>query len=618
MLQEKTLKAFSEYRKLIMGKPVDDKPCLVLCAGTGGLASGSHDIMRVIKREILERGLQDRISIRITGCLGFCEMDPFIITEPGHHLYPLLKMKDIPRLIDAVLEGKVIEKMLYNEPGSKEKYHSQDEIPFFKGQTRTILGNNQHMDPIRILDYIRMDGYRALEKVLENPDPGWIIKEVQDSELRGRGGAGFPTGRKWELTKKSRGNSIQKFVVCNADEGDPGAYMDRSLLEGNPHSILEGLTIAGIAIGATKGVIYVRNEYPLAVKHTIVAINEARDLGILGKDILGSGIDFDIEIVRGAGAFVCGEETALIKSIEGRMGEPRQRPSYPADRGIFGFPTCINNVETLANISVIISKGAEEYVKVGVPGNTGTKIFSLVGKIKNTGLVEVPLGTPLKKVVYEIGGGSGSKAKIKAVQTGGPSGGCIPASMLDIPIDYEHLTEVGSMMGSGGMIVMDENTCMVDIARYFQDFLKEESCGKCTTCREGTERLLEILTDICEGKGKEGDIELLEELGTIVKDFSLCGLGRTAPNPVLSTIRYFRDEYIAHIKEKKCPAGVCKELIHYSIDKENCIGCTACAIVCSTEAISGDKKKPHEINEALCIKCGACFEACKFDAVIII
>jgi NADH-quinone oxidoreductase subunit F len=615
MLQEKTLKAFNDYCKIVTGKSTDDKPCLVLCAGTGGLASGSHDIMRIIKREILERGLQDRISLRITGCLGFCEMDPFIITEPGHNLYPLLKMEDVPRIIDAVLEGKVIEEMLYSEPGSKEKFHSQDDIPFFKGQTRTILGYNQYMDPIKLPDYIRMGGYTALAKVLENPDPGWIIKEVLESELRGRGGAGFPTGRKWELARKSGDQSTKKFMVCNADEGDPGAYMDRSLLEGNPHAILEGLTIAGTAIGADSGIIYVRNEYPLAVKHALIAINEARHLGILGKDILGTGINFDIEIVRGAGAFVCGEETALIRSIEGRMGEPSQRPPYPIEKGIFGYPTCINNVETLANIPVIISNGADEYVKVGVPGNRGTKIFSLVGKIKNTGLVEVPLGTPLNKVIYDIGGGSMGKAEIKAVQTGGPSGGCIPASMLDIPIDYEHLTEVGSMMGSGGMIVMDEATCMVDIARYFLEFLKDESCGKCFPCRMGVKQMLEILNRICVGEGVEKDIDLLEELGQVVKNFSLCGLGQTSANPVLSTLRYFKDEYEAHIKEKRCPAEGCKRLTPAPCQK----ACPAGIDVPSYVALISHKQYKEALELILEDNpfpsiCGrACTHSCEFE-----
>lgn len=552
---------FIDFRKLIMVESGEKRPCLVLCAGTGGQASGSNDIMRMIKRYIIEHSLHDKILLRITGCLGFCEMDPFIIVEPGNNVYPKLNIEDVPKIIDAAINGKVIEDMLYKEPGDLKSYDSQQDIPFFKNQTRTILGKNQRIDPIRIYNYINDGGYAAFEKVISDPNPNWIIEEIEKSELRGRGGAGFPTGRKWEAALKSENNSTKKFIVCNADEGDPGAYMDRSLLEGNPHLIIEGMIIAGIAIGATQGFIYVRSEYPLAIKHALIALRQARDIGILGENILGIGIDFDIKIVRGAGAFVCGEETALIKSIEGKMGQPNQRPPYPVNKGIWGYPTCINNVETLANVPVIISNGADEYIKVGVKGNRGTKIFSLVGKIKNTGLVEVPLGTTINKVVYDIGGGSSGKAKIKAIQTGGPSGGCIPEKMFDLPIDYESLNKAGSIMGSGGMIVMDENTCMVDIAKYFTNFLQEESCGKCSTCREGTQRMNEILTEITEGRGKMEDLTLLEELGLVIKDASMCGLGQTAPNPVLATIKYFREEYIDHIEKKKCTATVCKEII---------------------------------------------------------
>lgn len=558
-----SVEEFSQFRQRVVHENEirEKNPCLVICAGTGGQASGSNDIMRVIKRQILERKLQNKISLRITGCLGFCEMDPFIIVEPGKQLYPKLKMEDVPRIIDAVLEGKVDEELLYRVPGNGKSFFSQQEIPFFRKQTRTILGKNQLIDPIRILDYIEQRGYSALEKVLRNPGSEWIIEEIKRSGLRGRGGAGFPTGKKWELAKKSGNHSIQKFLVCNADEGDPGAYMDRSLLEGNPHAIIEGMIVAGIAIGATKGFIYVRTEYPLAIKHAVIAINQARKMRLLGKNILGTGIDFDIEIVRGAGAFVCGEETALIRSIEGRLGEPRQRPPYPIVKGIQGKPTCINNVETLANVPVIISKGAKYYVKVGVPGNSGTKIFSLVGKIKNTGLVEVPLGMKIKDVVYDIGGGPSGRAKIKAVQTGGPSGGCIPARLFDLPIDYDSLVKAGSIMGSGGMIVMDDHTCMVDVARYFMNFLKDESCGKCFTCRKGTQRMYEILDDISKGQAKLEHLELLEDLAQTVQDTTMCGLGQTASNPVLSTLRYYRDEYIEHIKNKRCPAGVCRDLV---------------------------------------------------------
>jgi len=480
---------FIDFRNLIVQEPDGQEPCLVLCAGTGGQASGSNEVMRHIKRYIIEHNLHDKINLRITGCLGFCEMDPFIVVEPGNHLYPKIALQDIPRIIEAAIRGKVIEELLYREPDNPLCFRSQHEIPFFKNQTRIILGKNQELDPIRISHYIRGGGYAAFEKVVSNPDPLWIINEIKKAELRGRGGAGFPTGQKWEMARKSGIHSIKNFIICNADEGDPGAYMDRSLLEGNPHLIIEGIIIAGIAIGATHGYIYVRSEYPLALKHILIALRQARDLGILGENILGTGINFNIEIVRGAGAFVCGEETALIKSIEGQMGQPRQRPPYPVDKGVWGYPTCINNVETLANVPVIIGMGAGNFTKTGIPGNRGTKIFSLVGKIKNTGLVEVPLGTTIREIIYDIGGGPPEKAEIKAIQTGGPSGGCIPSTMFDLPIDYESLDIAGSIMGSGGMIVMDENTCMVDVAKYFTNFLQEESCGKCSTCREGTKRM---------------------------------------------------------------------------------------------------------------------------------
>jgi len=554
---------FSDFRRRILSEEEakDDKLTLVVGAGTCNQASGSNDVIRVIKRYILDNFLQLKLSLKITGCQGFCVTDPYIVVQPGRHLYPNLTMENVPRVIEAALSGKVDEELIYKESPEGKCYHCQSDIPFFKKQTRTILGSSERIDPIRILDYVSRGGYATLEKVLLEPDPDWIIREVQESGLRGRGGAGFPTGKKWELARASGKKGEQKYVVCNADEGDPGAYMDRSLLEGNPHAIIEGMLIAGIAIGATQGYVYVRGEYPLAIKHTLIALRQARDLGILGNKILGTDIDFDIEIVRGAGAFVCGEETALIKSVEGRMGEPRQRPPYPIEKGIWGHPTCINNVETLANIPVIINRGAVEYAKVGVPGNTGTKIFSLVGKIRNTGLVEVPLGIKISEVVYDIGGGSIGKARIKAVQTGGPSGGCIPASMFDLPIDYDSLTKAGSIMGSGGMIVMDENTCMVDVAKYFMSFLKDESCGKCFTCRKGTQRMYEILDDITKGKAKLEDLDLLEELALVVKDTTMCGLGQTASNPVLSTLRYFREEYERHIKDKRCDAFVCRELV---------------------------------------------------------
>jgi NADH-quinone oxidoreductase subunit F len=538
-----------------------DKPTLVTCAGSCGLASGAKDIIRLIKRYIIDHALQEKIGLRITGCQGFCETNPFVLVEPGGHLYPKLRMEDVPRIVQSALRFRIDEQLLYKDPRELQPCPTMEDIPFFKLQTRTILGNNRKLDPIRIFDYIVLGGYEALGKVLAAGDSAWIIEEIKKSGLRGRGGAGFPTGRKWELARAAGKNGEQKYVVGNCDEGDPGAYMDRGLLEGNPHCILEGLVIAGIAIGATRGFLYVRAEYPLAIKHALIALRQARDLGLLGNKILGSGQDFDIEIVQGAGAFVCGEETALIRSVEGLMGEPRQRPPYPIGRGIWGHPTCINNVETLANVPVIINRGADEFVKVGVPGNTGTKIFSVVGKIKNTGLVEVPLGMKIRQLVYDIGGGPVGDARIKAVQTGGPSGGCIPASMFDLPIDYDSLAQAGSIMGSGGMIVMDENTCMVDVAKYFMNFLKDESCGKCFSCRKGTQRMHEILDDITKGKASLADLALLEELAEVVKDTTMCGLGQTASNPVLSTLRYFRNEYRRHIWDKKCDAMVCRDLV---------------------------------------------------------
>ncbi|MBN1211862.1 MAG: FAD-dependent oxidoreductase [candidate division Zixibacteria bacterium] len=558
-----TVNEFVDFRQRIIGEKdiLYAKPTLTVCAGTGGQASGSNDVIRIIKRYILDRALQQKLALRITGCQGFCEMDPFIVVEPGRHLYPKLKMKDVPRVIESALSGQVDEELIYKDPRDKKSYYTQNDIAFFKKQTRTVLGNNERLDPIRIFDYVQQNGYAALERVLTNLDPIWVIEEVKKSGIRGRGGAGFPTGRKWELAHASKPVRNQKYLVCNADEGDPGAYMDRSLLEGNPHMILEGMMIAGFAIGASQGYIYVRSEYPLAIKHAMIAIRQARDLGLLGENILGTGFNFEISIVRGAGAFVCGEETALIKSIEGFMGEPRQRPPYPIEKGINSCPTCINNVETLANIPVIIRDGGEEYAKIGVPGNTGTKIFSLVGKVKNTGLVEVPLGIKIREVVFDIGGGPVGDAKIKAVQTGGPSGGCIPASMFDLSIDYDSLTKAGSIMGSGGMIVMDENTCMVDVARYFMKFLKSESCGKCFTCRKGTQRMYEILDDITKGRATMADLDLLEELALVVRDTSMCGLGQSAANPVLSTLKYFRHEFEEHIRDKRCKAFVCKELV---------------------------------------------------------
>jgi NADH-quinone oxidoreductase subunit F len=557
------LSSIDELRKLrsILLDAIDkSKPRIVVCAGTACQASGSNGIIRAAKRYIIENHLVGKVSLRITGCHGFCEMGPFILTEPQHAFYTQAKLDDVPGIIEAVLSGKYVEDLLYRDPHTGEKYYNRDDIPFFKNQQRSLLGMNPKIDPIRIHDYIAQGGYSALEKVLSKQDAKWVVQEVKNSGLRGRGGAGFPTGLKWEALAKQP-SSGGKLLVCNADEGDPGAYMDRSVLEGNPHSIIEGMVIGAYGTGASEGIVYVRNEYPVAVKHLSIALQQARQLGLLGDNILGTGFSFDIKVVQGAGAFVCGEETALIRSIEGKMGEPRQRPPFPIQKGIDGRPTAINNVETWANIPLIFRLGAEEFAKIGTKNNAGTKIFSLVGKVKNTGLVEVPMGITIKEVVYDIGGGPVGKARIKSVQTGGPSGGCIPADMFDLPVDYDSLTRAGSIMGSGGMIVMDDNTCMVDVAKYFMNFLKDESCGKCFTCRKGTQRMYEILEDVSKGKATLEHLDLLKELAEVVKDTTMCGLGQTASNPVLSTLRYFRREYERHVVDKKCDAFVCKDLV---------------------------------------------------------
>jgi len=555
-----SINELEELRSVLFDAIDESKPCIVVCGGTACQASGSSDIIRVVKGYIIERRLADKVSLRITGCHGFCEMAPVILTEPQQAFYKQVKLDDVPRIIEALLSGDYVEDLLYQDPVTGEEYYRRDDIPFFKHQQRTILGSSHKIDPIRIYDYITQGGYSALGRALSEPNRDWVVQEVRRSGLRGRGGGGFPTGLKWELLAKQPSDG-GKFLVCNGDEGDPGAFMDGSVLEGNPHSVLEGMIIGAYGTGATEGVVYVRNEYPLAVKHLTIALQQARELGLLGDNILGSGLSFDIRLVKGAGAFVCGEETALIRSVEGKVGEPRQRPPYPIQEGIDGKPTAINNVETWANIPIIIGRGAQEFAKIGTKNNSGTKIFSLAGKAKNTGLVEVPMGITIKEIVHDIGGGPAGKARIKAVQTGGPSGGCIPADMFDLPIDYDSLAKAGSIMGSGGMIVMDENTCMVDIARYFMAFLKDESCGKCFTCRKGTQRMYEILDDISTGQGTLAHLELLEELALVVKDTTMCGLGQTASNPVLSTLRYFRDEYERHVVDKKCDAFVCRNLV---------------------------------------------------------
>jgi len=549
-----------ELREMLLADTDEGRLRVAICAGTACRASGAGEIVQAAKGYIIRNGLQGKISLQTTGCHGFCEMGPFLLVLPQGAFYTQVKLRDVSRIMTAALAGEYAEELLYRDPQTGEVCYRRDEIPFFKHQQRTILDLGQRIDPTRIYDYVAEGGYAALAKALDTARPEWVVREVKASGLRGRGGGGFPTGRKWEMLAAQPGDR-GKFVVCNADEGDPGAYMDRSILEGNPHSIIEGMVIGAYGTGATEGIVYVRAEYPLAIRHLTVALEQAREHGLLGEDILGSGLCFDIQIVRGAGAFVCGEETALIRSIEGKMGEPRQRPPYPIQKGIDGKPTAINNVETWANIPIILRRGAEQFAQIGTPNNSGTKIFSLVGKIKNTGLVEVPMGMSIGQIVHDIGGGPVGKARIKAVQTGGPSGGCIPAGRFDLPIDYDSLAEAGSIMGSGGMIVMDEGTCMVDVAKYFMNFLKEESCGKCFTCRKGTQRMYEILDDISTGRGTPEQLGLLEELARVVKDTTMCGLGQTASNPVLSTLRYFRDEYERHVVDKKCDAFVCTQLV---------------------------------------------------------
>ncbi len=549
-----------ELRKSILSNKVQDKPCIVVATGTCGIAQGADKVIISLKKKLKEHGLEEKIEIKTTGCHGFCQIEPYLTIFPEDVFYTNVKPEDSEDIISKTIIGKeIIERLLYLDTKTNSTIMKENDIPFYKKQTRNMLENNILINPSNIDDYIGIGGYSALGKVFSGMPPEDVIEEIKNSELRGRGGAGFPTGFKWDFCRRAKGD--MKYIVCNADEGDPGAYMNRNLLEGNPHSVLEGMLIGAYAMGASEGIIYIRHEYPLAVKTIKIAMDQMREYGLLGKNILGSGFDFDISIVPGAGAFVCGEETALIASIEGKKGEPRQRPPFPAQKGIFGKPTNINNVETWANIPLIINNGAEWFSEIGVEGANGTKIFSLVGKINNTGLVEVPLGTTLKEMVYDIGGGIPKGKKFKAIQTGGPSGGCIPGNLLSTPIDYNKLAEAGSIMGSGGLVVMDEDTCMVDVAKYFLGFLQEESCGKCMTCREGIERLLEIVTDITEGKGEMSDIDLLEELGNVVKDASMCGLGQTAPNSVLSTLRYFMDEYEQHIKYKRCPGVVCKEII---------------------------------------------------------
>ena len=590
---------------------------VLVCGGTGCTSSGSVKIMDAMNAEIAAKGLQDEVKVVGTGCFGLCALGPIMIIYPEGTFYSCVKVEDVPEIVEEhLLKGRPVERLVYHEAkGEANHATSLSETTFYKKQKRVALRNCGVINPENIDEYIAMDGYQALGKVLTEMTPDEVIQTVLDSGLRGRGGGGFPTGLKWKFASGNRGN-VKKFVACNADEGDPGAFMDRSILEGDPHAVIEAMAIAGYAIGANEGYVYVRAEYPIAIHRLEVALKQAREYGLLGKDIFGSGFDFDMQIRYGAGAFVCGEETALMTSIEGHRGEPRPRPPFPAVKGLFGQPTVLNNVETYANIPQIILKGVDWFTSMGTEKSKGTKVFALGGKITNTGLVEVPMGTTLREVIEEIGGGIPNGKKFKAAQTGGPSGGCIPASLIDTPIDYDNLIAIGSMMGSGGLIVMDEDTCMVDLARFFLDFTVDESCGKCTPCRVGTRRLLEILDKIIAGNGEMEDLDKLEELSNYIKSASLCGLGQTAPNPVLSTLRYFRDEYVAHIVDKKCPAGVCKSLLQYKIIEDKCKGCTACARKCPVNAISGSVKNPHTIDTAKCIKCGACISTCKFNAII--
>ena len=604
-----------ELRQEILSKRDPDKPCITICSGTGCHAYGSEKVNAALEKEVKKQGLKAEVDVRRTGCHGFCERGTLVVIYPDGICYVNVQPEDAAEVVRSAKENKVIDRLLYVDPTTGEKVIHESDIPFYKYQNRIIFGNNRRIDPKSIDDYIALDGYSALSKVLSQMTPGQVLEEVKRSGLRGRGGGGFPTGWKWQTTRDASGEP--KYVIVNCDEGDPGAYMDRSLMEGNPHSVLEGLTIGAYAIGSHEGFIYVRAEYPLAVENLDIAIQQAEGCGLLGKNILGSGFDFEVKVHRGAGAFVSGESSALMTAIEGKVGEPRPKYIHTSEKGIWDRPSCLNNVETWANVPLIINNGANWYASIGTEGSKGTKIFSLVGKVNNTGLVEVPMGIPLRDIVYKIGGGIPGGKKFKAVQTGGPSGGCIPEQFLDSRVDFDELARLGSMMGSGGMIVMDEDTCMVDTARYFLDFLADESCGKCTPCREGIKQMLDILTDICGGRGQDGDIELLEELSEVLRDTSLCALGGTAPNPVLTTIQYFRDEYAAHINEKRCPAYVCKELVSYYIDPAKCQACMICLRNCSAEAISGGKDKIHVIEQSKCTKCGNCFDLCppRFDAV---
>jgi NADP-reducing hydrogenase subunit HndC len=605
-----------EYRKGLLANRESEKPRLSLCSGSACLATGSREVAVRLEEELKSQGLMNKVDLKKTGCHGFCERGPIIVIHPEAICYFQIKPEDVPEILSQTIqEKKVIDRLLYTDQVTKEKIIYESEIPFYKHQERLVFGSNGSIDPKNIDDYLAIGGYSALAKALFRMTPEQVMEEVKKSNLRGRGGGGFPTGRKWEESRRAPGDI--KYVIVNADEGDPGAYMDRSLLEGNPHSVLEGLIIGAYSVGSREGYIYVRQEYPLAVENVTLAIRKAEEYGLLGRKILGSGFDFDIKVHRGAGAFVCGESSALMTALEGRAGEPRPKYIHTAVKGLWDKPSVLNNVETWANVPLIINNGADWFTRIGTEKSKGTKIFSLVGKIAHTGLVEVPMGVTLRDIIFKIGGGIPGGKRFKAVQTGGPSGGCLPEELLDLPVGFDELTQAGSMMGSGGMIVMDEDTCMVDVARYFLNFLTDESCGKCVPCREGMRQMLKILSRITQGKGTEGDIELLEELSEVAGEASLCALGRSAPNPFLSTLRYFREEYEAHIREKRCPALSCKELITYYIDPEKCQACMICFRKCPVNAIEGGKNRIHVIGQEKCTKCGTCFEVCpsRFGAV---
>jgi NADH-quinone oxidoreductase subunit F len=612
-----TAKDLAKLKEQIVAQRNATETWLAVCAGTGCRAYGAEAVAESLENEIEKRGLGDKVGVRRTGCHGFCERGPLIVIQPQDVCYVGTQPKNIPAIIDELGSGNgAVDKLLYLDEESGKRLEHLDDIPFYKHQKRILLANNVLIDPSDILDYIALGGYSALAKALSGMTPEAVLNEVKAANLRGRGGGGFPAGRKWETTRNAHGEP--KYVIVNADEGDPGAYMDRSILEGNPHSVLEGLILGAYAIGSSEGFIYVRQEYPLARRHAQSALEQAREYGLLGKNILGSNFSFDVKIHRGAGAFVSGESSALMSAIEGRVGEPRPKYIHTSEKGIWGKPSCLNNVETWANVPHIINKGAEWFRSMGTEGSKGTKIFSLVGKVRNTGLVEVPMGITLRDIIFKIGGGIPKGKKFKAVQTGGPSGGVIPESLLDLPVDFDELTKVGSMMGSGGMIVMDENTCMVDTARYYTNFLAHESCGKCVPCREGLRQMLNILNNITSGCGEEGDLQLLDELSEFMEAASLCALGQSAPFPVASTLKYFRDEYVEHIRDKRCRAGVCSALIAYEIDQEKCEACGACLRNCPVGAVNKSEDKVYTIIQEKCIKCGACFTACpeKFTAVI--